>query len=193
MHTHCVYTPWWGTEDTADCLFLNAKYLSIVTSHMRTHCVYTPWCSFMCDMKKKRSLLAQTSLASQPLPPCFLSAYNGKWPPHLVQRWQRSQKSRFLSMGLHASYSHLGDVRAKRKHRYHCTWKVSCLPQSQRSCDRRIHRLYWNEHESENLFGGGWLDIGYDGAVGEAEVDQSAWRMACNQGFLRSLTDQSVN
>ena len=58
---------WEEKEDTVDCCsrkpsFLNAEYLSIVTSH--------PRCSSKCNLTKK-SLLAQTSPALQPLSLAF--------------------------------------------------------------------------------------------------------------------------
>ena len=60
-------------EDTVDCRsrkpsFLNATYLSIITSH--THCVYKSG-ALRCNLKKKKSLLAQTSPALEPLPLAF--------------------------------------------------------------------------------------------------------------------------
>ena len=111
---------WKEKEDTVDCRsrnpsFLNAKYLLIVTSH--THCVYKPCAeSSKCNLKKtNKSLLAQTLPALQPLPLAFcqlpiVSDFN-----ICPKDDGGGQTSRFLSMRLCASYSHLGDIGRRKE------------------------------------------------------------------------------
>ena len=120
---------------------------SISQSSSRIHTALPrvhPRCFSKCNLKQtktKKSLLAQTSPALQPLPLpfCQLPIVSGLsiWP-----RRRRGQAYRF-PLRLRASYSHLGPMRVKRKHRWHCTCfrEVSSLTRFQRTGDGRVHRL----------------------------------------------------
>ena len=108
-----------------------------------THTACTPPVLF--QVQPENSLLAQTSPAFACIAtssPCILAASDSEWPPHLAQRRWRRQTSRFLSMRQLASYSHLGDMRAKINHRWHCTCfrELCSLPRFQRTGDGRVHR-----------------------------------------------------
>ena len=99
----------------------------IVHTALRVH----PRCLSKCNLKKKKkkkkkSFLAQTSPALQPLPLAFcqLPIMSGLI---ILPRRRRGQTHRFPSLRLRASYSHLGPMRAKRKHRWHCTCFRKCL------------------------------------------------------------------
>ena len=108
---------WKEKEDTVDCRsrkpsFLNAKYLSIFTSH--THCMYKPGALPQCNLKKQKPPGTNfTCVATSS--PRFLPASDSEWPHHLSQRRRRGQTSRFLSMRLRASYSHLGDIGGRKE------------------------------------------------------------------------------
>ena len=105
---------WEEKEATVDCRswkpsFLNAKYLSIVTWH--THCMYTR-CSSKCNLRKK-SLLAQTSPALQPLPLAFcqLPKVSGViiWPmaklPKTTDRYLYRANLKMVAIATRAVYS----------------------------------------------------------------------------------------
>ena len=62
-----------------------------------------------------------------------------------------------LSLRLHASYSHLGPMRVKRKHRWRCTCfrEVSSLTRFQRTGDGRVHRLLGTSMKANIFLQGG--------------------------------------
>ena len=162
-------------EDTVVCCsrkpsFLHAKCLSIVISH--THCVAcTPPVLFQVPRpetttKKKPPGTNFACIATSS--PCFLPASDSEWPKHLAQTTAGANIS--LSLRLRASYSHLGPVRVKRKHRWHCTCfrKVSDLTRFQTG-DGRVHRLLGTSMKAKIFCREDVLNA-YDRAVGDAEV-----------------------
>ena len=76
-----------------------------------------------------------------------------------------------LTLCLRASYSHLGPMQAKRKHRWHCTCfrEVSSLTRFQRTADGRVHRLLGTSMKAKVFLREDVLNA-YDRAVGDAEV-----------------------
>ena len=165
-------------EDTVVCCsrkpsLLNAKYLSVVISH--THCVAcTPPVLFQVQpetkKKKKKKKPPGTNFACiATSSPSFLPASDSEWPQHLAQTTAGANIS--LSLRLRASYSHLGPMRVKRKHRWHCTCfrEVSSLTRFQRTGDGRVHRLLGTSMKAKIFCREDVLNA-YDRVVGDAEV-----------------------
>ena len=126
---------------------------SISQSSPGTHTACTPPVLFQVQPEKKASW---HKLRLRDLFP-LLSASFQKWVASSFgpnsQKRRRGQTSRFLSMRLRASYSHLGDMRAKTKHRWHCTCfrEVSCLSRFQRTGRWKSPQALRHEHESEHF------------------------------------------
>ena len=183
-------------EDTVVCCsrkpsFLNAQYLSIVISH--THCVAgTPPVLFQMqpEAKKKKKKASWYKLRLHcNLFPCFLPASDSEWPQHLAQTTAGTNVS--LSLRVRASYSHSGlaPMRAKRKHRWHCTCfrEVSSLTLFQKTGDGRVHRLLGTSMIAKIFLREDVLNA-YDRAVGDEEMRPvSLTNLASNQRFLSSL------
>ena len=183
---------WKEKEDTVDCRsrkpsFFNAKYLSIVTSH--TQCVYKPSALPSANKKPPGRNFASIGTSS----PRFLPASDSEWPHHLSQRRRRGQTSRFLSMRLRASYSHLGDIGGRKENTDGTAPAFGKCPVAafigfkQLVMDPgRLHRLLGTSMKS-NFFLGRQCSMHQTVLLGTRKFDQSAWRMASNQRFLSSL------
>ena len=130
-----------------------------------------PRCFSKCNLKQTTTKkLPGTNFACiATSSPCFLPASNDEWPQHFAQTTAGANTS--LSLRLRASYSHLGPMRAKRKHRWHCTCfrKVPSLTRFQRTVDGRVHRLLGTSMKAKIFLREDVL-IAYDRAVGDAEV-----------------------
>ena len=169
-------------------LFKKAELLErqvSLNSHLAytLRCVYTPgafpnatWNKK--KKKKKKSLLAQTSPALQPLPLAFcqLPIVSGL-SINLAQTTAGTNIS--LSLRVRASYSHSGlaPMRAKRKHRWHCTCfrEVSSLTLFQKTGDGRVHRLL-DTSMIAKIFSGRTCSMHTTVWLGTRKCDQSAWR-----------------
>ena len=72
-------------------------------------------CSSKCNLKKQKKPPGTNFACVVTSSPRFLPASDSEWPDHLSQRRWRGQTSRFLSMRLRASYSHLGDIGGRKE------------------------------------------------------------------------------
>ena len=187
---------WKEKEDTVDCRsrkpsFLNAKYLSIVTSH--THCVYKPGALPSATWKTKASCPSPgTNFACVGTSsPRFLPASDSEWLHHLSQRRRRGQTSRCLSMRLRASYSYLGNIGGRNENTDGTAPAFGKCPAfpgfKQLVMDPgRVHKLLGTSMKA-NFFFGRKCSMHQTVLLGTRKFDQSAWRMANNQRFLSSL------
>ena len=163
-------------EDTVVCCsrkpsLWNAKYLSVVISH--THCVAcTPPVLFQVQPEtnnNKKKPPGTNFACITTSSPSFLPASVSEWPQHLAQTTAGANIS--LSLRLRASYSHLGPMRVKRKHRWHCTCfrEVSSLTRFQITGDGRVHRLLGTSMKAKICCREDVLNAN-DRVVGDAEV-----------------------
>ena len=164
---------WKEKEDTVDCRsrkpsFLNARYLSIVTSH--THCVYKSGALPSANWKNEKpsgTYFACVGTSS----PRFLPASDSEWPHHLSQRWRRGQ-NRAFSQCVYVLRTLTWETSADEKKTpmaLHLLLEVSSLPRFQTAGNgsRKSPQAFRHEHESE-LF----LEVlnASDRAVGDAVV-----------------------
>ena len=152
------------------------RHASISQSSSRIHTALRlhPRCFSKCNMKqkKKKKKPPGTNFACiATSSPSFLPASNSEWPQHLAQTTAGANIS--LSLRLRASYSHLGPMRVKRKHRWHCTCfrEVSSLTRFQRTGDGRVHRLSGTSMKAKICCREDVLNAD-DRVVGDAEVRQ---------------------
>ena len=166
--------------------FLNAKYLSIVTWH--THCVYNP--GALPSATWKKSLLAQTSPALQPLPsPCFLPASESECH-HLVQTPKDD------GGGKHHAFSQWVSVFRDRT----LTWETyrpkkntngtvpafgKCLAflGFKELVDGRVHRLLGTSMKANIFLREDVLPMDTTVLLGTRKFYQSAWRMVCKKAL----------
>ena len=134
--------------------------------------MYTPGrCFSKCNLKqtKKKSLLAQTSPALQPLPLAFcqLPIVSGLsiWPR---RRWGQTFRFPCVYVLRTLTWDRCGQ---KKKHRWNCTCfrEVSILTWFQRTGDGRVHRLLGTSMKA-NFFLREDVLTAYDRAVGDAKV-----------------------
>ena len=133
-------------------------------------CVYIPGAFPSATWnQQKKSLLAQTSPALQPLPLpfCQLPIVSGhsNWP-----RRRRGETYRFPFVYVLRTLT-WDPVRLKRKHRWHCICfrEVSSLTRFQRTGDGRVHRLLGTSMKAKIFCREDVLNA-YDRVVGDAEV-----------------------
>ena len=133
-------------------------------------CVYTPG-AFPSQPEKKKKSPGTNFACIATSSPSFLPASDSEWPQHLAQTTSGANIS--LSLHLRASYSHLGPMRVKRKHLWHCTCfqevPVSSLTRFQRTGDGRVHKLLGTSMKAKICCREDVLNA-YDRVVGEAEV-----------------------
>ena len=140
----------------------------------------------------KKRLVALTSLALQPFPLAFcqLLKVSGViiWP-----KLPKTTAGANITLSLNAStcfvteYSHLGDMRAKRKHRWHCTCfrEVSSLSRFQRTGGWKSprHRLLGTSMTANIFLREDVLPMHTTVLLGTRKFFQSAWRMASKKAL----------
>ena len=181
---------WEEKEDTVDCRsrkpsFLNAEYLSIITSH--THCVYTPpppppGALPSATWKKKKPPGTNFACVATSFP-CFLPASKSEWRHHLAQtpKDDGGGKHHAFSQSVYVLRTLTWETceqKEKTDGTARAFWKCLAFLGFKELADGRVHRLLGTSMKANIFLRQDVLPMHTTVLLGTRKFYPSAWRMA---------------